>query len=164
MKFGRKGQGAMEYLMTYGWAILVVMVVGIVMWQMGVFNVGGSSPPRVSGANYQRPIDATLRFDDTGNRVYLSLVNGEPGQITFSGVASIWVGTTAATDVELNGVTMAAAQTVQQGAKYDLDASVLIGNPGDTANIRIKYTYTVSIAGVSRTRTEEMVGQGPVEA
>lgn len=38
--FGRKGQSAMEYLMTYGWAILVVMVVGIAMWQLGIFNTG----------------------------------------------------------------------------------------------------------------------------
>jgi len=26
--------------MTYGWAILVVMIVGIVMWQLGIFNLG----------------------------------------------------------------------------------------------------------------------------
>ncbi len=36
-----KGQGAMEYLMTYGWAILVVIIVGIVLWQSGVFGTGG---------------------------------------------------------------------------------------------------------------------------
>lgn len=37
----KKGQGAMEYLMTYGWAILVVIIVGIVLWQSGVFGTGG---------------------------------------------------------------------------------------------------------------------------
>ncbi len=31
----------MEYLMTYGWAILVVIIVGIVLWQSGVFGTGG---------------------------------------------------------------------------------------------------------------------------
>jgi hypothetical protein len=41
--FGRKGQGAMEYLMTYGWAVLVVMIVGVVMWQMGIFNLGSTA-------------------------------------------------------------------------------------------------------------------------
>ena len=40
---GMRGQGAMEYLMTYGWAILVVMIVGIVMWQLGIFNMGGTT-------------------------------------------------------------------------------------------------------------------------
>ena len=37
---GRIGQGSMEYLMTYGWAIVVVMVVGVAMWQLGIFNRG----------------------------------------------------------------------------------------------------------------------------
>jgi len=35
-----KGQGAMEILLTYGWAILVVIIVGVVLWQMGIFNPG----------------------------------------------------------------------------------------------------------------------------
>ena len=39
MKFPRgKGQGALEYLQTYGWAILVVLIVGVVLWQLGVFG------------------------------------------------------------------------------------------------------------------------------
>jgi len=38
---GRRGQSAMEYLMTYGWAILAVMIVGIAMWQLGIFSAGG---------------------------------------------------------------------------------------------------------------------------
>jgi hypothetical protein len=33
-----RAQAAVEYLMTYGWAVLVVMVVGIFMWQTGMFN------------------------------------------------------------------------------------------------------------------------------
>ena len=37
-KIGYKGQGMMEYLITYGWAIMVVMIVGVVLWQLGVFG------------------------------------------------------------------------------------------------------------------------------
>jgi hypothetical protein len=36
-----KGQGAMDYMMTYGWAILVVLIVGIVLWQLGVIHMDG---------------------------------------------------------------------------------------------------------------------------
>jgi hypothetical protein len=42
----RKAQGAMEYLMTYGWAILVVIIVGIVLFQSGVF---GTQTQGISG-------------------------------------------------------------------------------------------------------------------
>ncbi len=38
-----RGQISMEYVMTYGWMILIVMIVGIVLWQMGAFT-----PPSAS--------------------------------------------------------------------------------------------------------------------
>ena len=37
----RKGQSAMEYLMTYGWAILIVIVVVAALYGMGVFSQTG---------------------------------------------------------------------------------------------------------------------------
>ena len=44
----KKGQAAMEYLMTYGWAILIVIVVVAALYAMGVFRIGvapiGCSP------------------------------------------------------------------------------------------------------------------------
>ena len=36
--FSNRGQGAMEYLSTYAWAIIAVLIVGVVLWQMGVFK------------------------------------------------------------------------------------------------------------------------------
>lgn len=33
-----KGQTAMEYLMTYGWAILIIIVVIAALYSMGVFQ------------------------------------------------------------------------------------------------------------------------------
>jgi hypothetical protein len=36
-----KGQTAMEYLMTYGWAILIVIVVVAALYSMGVFRLSG---------------------------------------------------------------------------------------------------------------------------
>ncbi len=34
----RKGQAAMEYLVTYGWAMLAIAVIMGVLWNMGVFE------------------------------------------------------------------------------------------------------------------------------
>lgn len=39
-----KGQTAMEYLMTYGWAILIVIVVVAALYSMGVFTLTGGVP------------------------------------------------------------------------------------------------------------------------
>lgn len=40
----RKGQAAMEYLMTYGWAILVIVIVLAALLYLGVFNLGEKVP------------------------------------------------------------------------------------------------------------------------
>jgi hypothetical protein len=37
-----RAQSAMEYLMTYGWAILIIAVVISVLFALGVFNTGSS--------------------------------------------------------------------------------------------------------------------------
>jgi len=41
----KKGQAAMEYLMTYGWAILIVIVVVAALYAMGVFRIGAPPVP-----------------------------------------------------------------------------------------------------------------------
>lgn len=38
-----KAQSAMEYLMTYGWAIVIIAVVLGALYTLGVFNAGGAS-------------------------------------------------------------------------------------------------------------------------
>ena len=38
----RKGQAAMEYLMTYGWAIIIIIVVIGALFAMGVFKTSGA--------------------------------------------------------------------------------------------------------------------------
>ncbi len=43
-------QSAMEYLMTYGWAILIIAVVLGALFQLGVFNAGTFAPRAPPGA------------------------------------------------------------------------------------------------------------------
>ena len=56
---GRKGQSAMEYLMTYGWAILVIIIVIAVLFYIGVLNPRNVTPstctfpPGISCASYK---------------------------------------------------------------------------------------------------------------
>ena len=45
MKIGNgnfKAQSAMEYLMTYGWAILIIAVVLAALFSLNVFNAGAN--------------------------------------------------------------------------------------------------------------------------
>jgi len=43
--------------MTYGWAILAVLIVGVVLWQMGLFDFDSKLSPGYSGYSIVVPLD-----------------------------------------------------------------------------------------------------------
>ena len=43
-------QAAMEYLMTYGWAILIIAIVIVALFQLGIFNNSNLTPRALAGA------------------------------------------------------------------------------------------------------------------
>jgi len=88
--------------MSYGWAILIVIVVGGAMWQLGVFNRGGSAPPTTSGFETIKPFIPTVRVTD---KLYS---NAGPGQWDgfsghFTNGASSEIAITGV-DVRINGM------------------------------------------------------------
>lgn len=54
MKAVFKGQGAFEYMVSYGWAILIVMVLGILLFSLGILNP--SQTPAATGFVVLRPV------------------------------------------------------------------------------------------------------------
>ncbi len=46
MNMGKRGQAAIEFLSTYGWAVLVIALVLAALVWLGVFNISGSVPDR----------------------------------------------------------------------------------------------------------------------
>jgi hypothetical protein len=60
-----KGQNAVEYLMTYGWALLIILVVGVAVWQMGFLNISDNVAPGKSGFSQVTPMDWSLSEDKT---------------------------------------------------------------------------------------------------
>ena len=51
----RRGQAALEYLMTYGWAILIIIIIGVALYAMGIFN-----PSTFIGKKYTGLSDFTI--------------------------------------------------------------------------------------------------------
>ena len=58
-----RGQNAVEYMMTYGWAILVVLVAGVMVWQMGILELSRNITPDKRGFSQVTPLDWGLRDD-----------------------------------------------------------------------------------------------------
>jgi len=63
----------MEYLMTYGWAILLVLVMGASLWYLGIYNPG-PSVPSVQGFPVLKPMLASCELGES-----LRLPEVDPG-------------------------------------------------------------------------------------
>jgi len=79
-----KAQSAMEYLMTYGWAILIIAVVLAILYQLGLFG-GGASLVSTSCLATTGFLCASPQLNTTGN---LIVQFGQVGEtITLTGIA-----------------------------------------------------------------------------
>ena len=65
IKLNSKGQGAMEYLINYSWAILIVLVVGVVLYQMGIFNQGQGAVI-TTGFPQLKPVPQAVSYQQNG--------------------------------------------------------------------------------------------------
>jgi len=161
--FGRKGQGAMEYLMTYGWAILVVMIVGIVMWQLGIFNMGGTTVTATGFAKIKPQLAAT-GFSRIGQPIMV-FTNGVGTTVTMRSGKIIDDGATGSSCTLTSA--MFVPRGVPAGANSRLSGAptncIRNGNAGEVYNARVSLTYVVAIGGVSTTHTESGSIRGPYE-
>ncbi len=133
MKKHMKGQGAMEYLMTYGWALLVIVVVGGALFALGVLNPSTYTQKRCQGFQYFSYQDQ--RINSTG--VIIDLLNG-PRQVT---VTAMTVNGVAATNV----VSIAASPT--GGARFTVSGDVAGLPASGTSYTNYPVTLTYDVTG-----------------
>jgi hypothetical protein len=134
-------------------AIVVLPIMGVVLWQMGVFSPASSGPPnRAIGFSNIRPIDSGIQY-------------GSDGDFSFTVVN--------AAGVTVNDVTFSFSRDCE-GETYTLDELY----PGDSAEISVmctskspgsrfstdvSITYNTEIAGTTLTKEDEGQIMGTVE-
>ncbi len=156
-----KGQGAMEYLMTYGWAILVVMIVGIVMWQLGIFNMGSTSIT-ATGFSKIKPQLAGTGIDATTGIFTGAFTNGVGTSITITGATvNNTMNALVACDLGVPSGSVAAGENFQLISAALCPA--LTGTTGEVYNARVVITYTVKIGTATTTHTDTGSIRGPME-
>ncbi len=138
---GKKLQSAMEYLMTYGWAILIIAVVLGALFQLGIFNASTFTPKAPPGSCHVfRPNGPmTTSFINTQG-----ICNGELPQYVWSSTSTSQAITPA--------ITLTVSNTLNQD--FTVSAWLYIKNPVNTPNMQPffgLYTATSTI----------YFGQGP---
>lgn len=67
-----RGQAAIEFIMTYAWVILIISIVLVVVWQLGLLDLGGTVAPGSMGFWGVTPEDYKVT---EGGTLTLSLAN-----------------------------------------------------------------------------------------
>ncbi len=87
-----KSQSAMEYLMTYGWAILIIAVVLSVLFQLGVFSSGNFQPHAQAGACQVSRTVAGVSLEGQCNGMlpqYVAQFNGATSYVSIANVVGL---------------------------------------------------------------------------
>lgn len=85
--YNKKAQSALEYLLTYGWAILIVIIVGASLYALGVFNPGTFTGKRVTGFTQFQIVDHKV---DTDNNVTLVFGNRLGKTVTVGNITATY--------------------------------------------------------------------------
>jgi len=78
-----RGQAAMEFLMTYGWAVLILVVVIAILFYLGVFSPGDSA---VKSCVFPSGFTCTEFDVDSSGSLFLDLGQGTGKMITVTGI------------------------------------------------------------------------------
>jgi len=144
----RRAQAAMEFLMTYGWAILVVLVAIGALAYFGVLNPGKFLPSSCTIG----PGLACGEFKATTSNVVIQLRNGLGKSINLTGYSISPVGTPTCT-ANITGATDSVILTDGATADFTFGCSSM-GVVGD----RFKATQTITYTASGETMTHTMTG------
>ena len=131
----RKGQAALDFLMTYGWAIALMVIVAAVLFALGVFDVSNFVGTKAAGFSGVAVKGWNM---DTAGTLTVKLSNQVGQRVNITGISAIVSTTTAivnGTPVALS--TGADTNTLSTAvAAFGAQAS----GTGYTAKMTINYT------------------------
>jgi len=148
----KKAQASMEFLMTYGWAILAAVIAIGVLAYFGVFSPGDQLP---SICTLSAPLGCDeYAANSTGDTAIIIVRNGAGSPITISSFAL--------TDCTTNSTSV----TIADGGteSYDIDCSGANGGAGLAAGEKFNQDITITYKKVGKTLSEVSTGDFRVEA
>ena len=129
--------------MTYGWAILIVIAIIAVAWQMGVFKLSGECQKGASGFWGVVPTDFVMSAGGTSSTLTLSLTNNVGAPVNVTSINATIGATSQATTPYNKGIGAGASR-----ADFQI-TNLPAGPSGSCFNADISIDYTDSRTNTS---------------
>jgi len=145
----KKAQAAMEYLMTYGWAILIVIIVAAALVALGVFDPCTWSPPAATGFSVFSIPAGGWSFNSSGFELKVQNAMGA-GVVNITNV-DVTYGTTTSTTLSPNASNLA----VGESDSFTITGGITAPSAGICYSVTVDIVYTTAagIAGQHDTGT-----------
>jgi hypothetical protein len=147
----KRGQSALEYLVTYGWAILVIVIIAALLAYFGVFN-----PSRYVS---EKQASGFVAFGVTDWNILAStddltikLTNNGANKVTIS---SVVLNGTASGNATASPTSISPGETTTVTS----DGAIFTGAVGDSYDVTVSITYTDTKSGLAHTETGKLMGK-----
>ena len=132
----KRSQSALEYMMTYGWAILIIVIVAAVLYSFGIFSPSSSISATITGFSGLGSVDAVC-LGGTSFTVSLGNSLGYPINITRINLTSSSSSSSNSPGVQIPPgesriITVPGQSLCTAGSRYSVSAIIAYTEPGQT--------------------------------
>ena len=156
----KKGQAAMEFLMTYGWAILVVLAAIGALAYFGVLSPDNLLPERTS---FQAPLpNVDNAYITPGGDIEIVFSNNVGYDVNVTGTGAVPTLEVGGSDVTCDTPTMTTPSAlVKNNERFTVkwDCGALSWSPGDRVKGTFKFEYINTYTSQTRNHTGEVNGK-----
>ena len=132
-----RGQSSLEYLVTYGWAILAIVIIAAALWYFGVFNPSKYVGDKQSGGFASFNVIDFSRA--AGGSTTLILGNKQGNTLTFNASANFYCTPTGGSTVSGTCTPASLAPNAQTTCTCTLPSSTS-GNSYDQVDSKVFFT------------------------
>ncbi len=157
-----KGQSALEYMMTYGWAILIIVIVAVILYSMGIFNPRASVTAASSGFSPFAASAAVCTSSSPGTLTVAFTVGGLPNGASSATIksASYSSGSGISPASESSASSLPSGQ-VSSGSSFNVTfAATCTSGVGFSASGVVNYSVTTAAGTATYSATGTIAGTG----
>jgi len=154
----KKAQSALEYMMTYGWAILIIVIVAVILYSMGIFNP--SSSVTFTSSGFSPFIIQSAFCNSIGLKVAIQ-AGPLPNLANSVQITKAYITSTSGGSISKTEYTLSSPITLKSGSTATTIIPVAVCNAVNTKysfSAALTYSYSTAAGNVVTNTTGTVAG------
>jgi YVTN family beta-propeller protein len=155
----KKAQSALEYMMTYGWAILIIVIVAVILYSMGIFNPSSSVTATSSG--FSPFAVSSVVCNAAGLRIAI-IAGGLPDSATSAEITGIYFSSNTGTTAVSSKLYKITPVNLASGHSTTIIVPTIACTSSGTSfslSTKLQYSYSTPAGNVNANATGTIAGK-----